>query len=126
MSNTGEKPKTGNTLQLTERGRTVKKIAISTIGALAISIPVSVHGHVAERGAEVREAVVDAFKDDPSPVETREHVLDNGETLWEIADAVTDGDPRPVINQMEAGSPDLKDGAHAGDVVNVPIEPDSK
>lgn len=118
-----------NTLQLTERGRTLKKIAISTLGGLAISIPVSVHGQVAERGVEVREAVVDVFKGDSDHldhVETREHVLDEGETLWGLAGEVTDGDRRPVIDQMQSLSPDLKDGAHAGDVVNVPVEPDSK
>lgn len=54
-----------------------------------------------------------------------EHIVQPGETVWEIAEQVAnphDINRQTIIDVIYDNSPDLNDGTHAGDVAIVPEE----
>ena len=101
-----------NRPQLTERGEKLKKrtrIAVTYLGGAATVLAIS---------AGIGEHV----SPDLNVVNTKTEQLGPGETVWDIAGKANGGEQtRKVVDWIEDHSPDLDDGAHAGDTIVVPV-----
>jgi LysM repeat protein len=68
-----------------------RRLLVLTVATLALLAGVRVLGAV---GGAVASALA------PEPVATQSYEVQSGDTLWSIADAYTEGDPRDLVAQI--------------------------
>ena len=102
----------GSELRLTRRGRLARTVAVVAAG---VGLSVVVGQHLVGQGAAA------ATESPAGRVRTQQVVVEQGDSLWSIAQQVAPGaDPREIVTQLRELNGLRSNLIHPGDVVLVP------